>query len=341
MKQQTLAMAADQGAGFEQHRRPTRRDVFLATMEQIVPWSALCAVIEPYYPKAGKGRPPVGLERMLRMYFVQHWFNLADEACEEALLDSTALRRFVGIDLGRERAPDATTLLKFRRLLEQHELGAELFAEVNAQLQARGLKVGTGTIVDATIIGAPSSTKNAGKARDPAMHQTRKGQQWYFGMKMHIGVDSRTGLVHSAAVTAANVHDKHLLEDLLHGEERRVYGDSAYASQKALIRDHAPHARDFTNQRVRKQGGGGRGRAQPEPQQVQGPCPGRARVRGGEASVGLCQGALPRAGQERQPQLRGTGAGELVPGACPIGRIGAPAGRPRAAKAASGAQNRV
>ena len=117
MKQQTLAMAADQGAGFEQHRRPTRRDVFLATMEQIVPWSALCAVIEPYYPKAGKGRPPVGLERMLRMYFVQHWFNLADEACEEALLDSTALRRFVGIDLGRERAPDATTLLKFRRLL--------------------------------------------------------------------------------------------------------------------------------------------------------------------------------------------------------------------------------
>ena len=158
MKQQTLAMAADQGAGFEQHRRPTRRDVFLATMEQIVPWSALCAVIEPYYPKAGKGRPPVGLERMLRMYFVQHWFNLADEACEEALLDSTALRRFVGIDLGRERAPDATTLLKFRRLLEQHELGAELFAEVNAQLQARGLKVGTGTIVDATIIDAPSST---------------------------------------------------------------------------------------------------------------------------------------------------------------------------------------
>lgn len=178
MKQQTLAMAADQGGGFEQHRRPTRRDVFLATMEQIVPWSALCAVIEPYYPKAGKGRPPVGLERMLRMYFVQHWFNLADEACEESLLDSTSLRRFVGIDLGRERVPDATTLLKFRRLLEKHELGSELFAEVNAQLQARGLKVGTGTIVDATIIGAPSSTKNADKARDPQMHQTRKGQQW-------------------------------------------------------------------------------------------------------------------------------------------------------------------
>ena len=252
MKQQTLAMAADQGAGFEQHRRPTRRDVFLATMEQIVPWSALCAVIEPYYPKAGKGRPPVGLERMLRMYFVQHWFNLADQACEEALLDSPSLRRFVGIDLGRERAPDATTLLKFRRLLEQHELGAELFAEVNAQLQARGLKVGTGTIVDATIIGAPSSTRNADKARDPEMHQTRKGQQWYFGMKLHIGVDAETGLAHSAVVTAANVHDKHPLPDLLHGQETSVWGDSAYASQQELIASKAPHACDMTNQRVRK-----------------------------------------------------------------------------------------
>ena len=254
MKQQTLAMAADQGEIFEQYRRRTRRDKFLSTMEHLVPWSELCAVIEPHYPKAGKGRPPVGLERMLRMYFVQHWFNLADEACEEALLDSTALRRFVGIDLGRERVPDGTTLLKFRRLLEKHELGAALFLQVNQTLQEQGLKVGTGTIVDATIIGAPSSTKNATKTRDPDMHQTRKGQQWYFGMKMHIGVDSRTGLVHSAVVTAANVHDKHLLEDVLHGEERRVYGDSAYASQKALIREHAPHAKDFTNQRIRKGG---------------------------------------------------------------------------------------
>ena len=252
MKQKTLAMAADQGGGFEQYRRATRRDVFLATMNEIVPWQALCEVIEPHYPKAGNGRPPVGLERMLRMYFVQHWFNLADEACEEALLDSTALRRFVGIDLGRERVPDGTTLLKFRRLLEKHKLGEQLFAAVGQVLQTRGLKVGTGTIVDATIIGAPSSTKNADKARDPEMHQTRKGQQWYFGMKMHIGVDSRTGLVHSAVVTAANVHDKHPLPDLLHGAERRVYGDSAYASQKDLIEAKAPQASDFTNQRVRK-----------------------------------------------------------------------------------------
>ena len=177
MKQQTLAAAADAGAGFEQYRRATKRDVFLATMNEIVPWQELCEVIEPHYPKPGNGRPPVGLQRMLRMYFVQHWFNLADEACEEALLDSTSLRRFVGIDLGRERVPDGTTLLKFRRLLEKHQLGEKLFAAVGQVLQARGMKVGTGTIVDATIIGAPSSTKNADNQRDPEMHQTRKGQQ--------------------------------------------------------------------------------------------------------------------------------------------------------------------
>ena len=251
MKQQTLAVAADQNAQFEPYRRPTKRDTFLATMEHIVPWSDLCCVIEPHYPKAGNGRPPVGLERMLRMYFVQHWFNLADAACEDALLDSTALRRFVGIDLGRERVPDATTLLKFRRLLEKHKLGEALFAKVGEVLQANGMKVGTGTIVDATIIGAPSSTKNADKQRDPEMHQTRKGQQWFFGMKLHIGVDSETGLAHSAVVTAANVHDKHPLPDLLHGQERRVYGDCAYASQGELIRSKAPGAADMTNKTVR------------------------------------------------------------------------------------------
>jgi len=223
-------------------------------MNEIVPWTELCAVIEPHYAKGGTGRPPVGLERMLRMYFVQHWFNLADEACEEALLDSQALRRFVGIDLGCERVPDATTLLRFRRLLERHQLGEQLFAAVGQVLQSRGLKVGSGTIVDATLISAPSSTKNTDKARDPEMHQTRKGQQWYFGMKLHIGVDSKTGLAHSAVVTAANVHDKHPLPDLLHGRERGVWGDSAYASQQALITSKAPHAKDFTNQRTRKGG---------------------------------------------------------------------------------------
>lgn len=253
MKQQTLAMAADQSS-YEQYRKPTRRDEFLATMQAIVPWSALCEVIEPHYPKAGNGRPPIGLERMLRIHFIQHWFNLADLACEEALYDSASLRRFVGIDLGREPVPDATTMLKFRRLLNDHKLGEALFAQVGQELQARGFKLNTGTIVDATIIGAPSSTKNADKARDPEMHQTRKGQQWYFGMKLHIGVDSQSGLTHSAVVTVANVHDKHPLPDLLHGQERRVYGDSAYASQKKLIASKAPQAKDFTNQRVKKGG---------------------------------------------------------------------------------------
>ena len=252
MKQQTLAMATDQNAAYEKYRKPTKRDTFLAAMDQIVPWADLCSVIEPHYPKVGNGRPPVGVERMLRMYLVQHWFNLADLACEDALLDSPALRRFVGVDLGRERVPDATTLLKFRRLLEANKLGEALFAKVGEVLQAQGLKVGTGTIVDAIMIGAPSSTKNADKQRDPEMHQTRKGQQWYFGMKLHIGVDSVTGLAHSAVVTAANVHDKHPLPDLLHGQEERVYGDCAYASQQALIQAKAPKAADFTNKKVRK-----------------------------------------------------------------------------------------
>ena len=252
MKQQTLAMAADQT--FENYRKPTRRDEFLKTMDTIVPWSALCEVIEPHYPKACNGRPPIGLERMLRIHFIQHWFNLADLACEEALYDSASLRRFVGIDLGREPVPDSTTITKFRKLLNDNKLGEALFAQVGKELQARGFKVNTGTIVDATIIGAPSSTKNADKARDPEMHQTRKGQQWYFGMKLHIGVDSQSGLAHSAVVTAANVHYKHPLPDLLHGGEQRVYGDSAYASQKDLIASKAPSAKDFTNQRIRYAG---------------------------------------------------------------------------------------
>jgi IS5 family transposase len=252
MKQQTLAMAADQT--FENYRKPTRRDEFLKTMDAIVPWTALCEVIAPKYPKVGHGRPPIGLERMLRIHFIQHWFNLADLACEEALYDSASLRRFVGIDLGREPVPDSTTITKFRKLLNDNKLGKALFAQVGKELQARGFKVNTGTIVDATIIGAPSSTKNADKARDPDMHQTRKGQQWYFGMKLHIGVDSQSGLAHSAVVTPANVHDKHPLPKLLHGNEQRVYGDSAYASQKELIVSKAPQAKDFTNQRTRRNG---------------------------------------------------------------------------------------
>ena len=209
---------------------------------------ALCAVVESHYPKKGNGRPPLGLERMLQIHFLQHWFNLADQACEEALYDSISLRRFASIDLGLEPAPDATSLLRFRHLLEQNKLGEKLFAEAGRVLQASGMALKTGTIVDATIIAAPSSTKNEDKERDPEMHQTKKGQQWYFGMKLHIGVDSQSGLVHSVGVTAANVHDKHRL----HGREKRVYGDNAYACQKTLSQSKAPQAKDFTNERVRR-----------------------------------------------------------------------------------------
>jgi transposase, IS5 family len=162
-----------------------------------VPWSALCALIEPFYPKPGNGRPPIGVERMLRIYFLQQWFNLSDPAVEEALYDSSAMRRFVDIDLGREPVPDETTVCRFRHLLEAHDLGQQLFDEVQRHLASKGLKVATGTIVDATIINAPSPTKNADKARDPEMHQTKKGNQWYFGMKAHFGVDSRTKLIHA------------------------------------------------------------------------------------------------------------------------------------------------
>ena len=181
MKQLTLATA-----GFERYAKTTRRATFLAEMEQVVPWRRLCRLIEPVYPKAGNGRPPVGLERMLRIYFLQHWFNLSDPAVEEALYDSLSMRRFVGIDLGREPVPDETTVCRFRHLLEEHELGRRLFEEVHRHLEASGIKVAKGTIVDATIISAPSSTKNADQARDPDMHQTKKGNQWYFGMKAHI-----------------------------------------------------------------------------------------------------------------------------------------------------------
>src|SRR6266566_1129296 len=233
--------------GFERYTKKTRREAFLEEMEQVVPWRELCVLIEPHYPKPGNGRPPVGVERMLRMYFLQQWFNLSDPAVEEALYDSPVMRQFVGIDLGQEPVPDETTVCKFRHLLEEHGLGQVLFDEVTQQLRAQGLAVSTGTIVDATIIAAPSSTKNATGTRDPAMHQTQKGQQWYFGMKGHFGVDSQSKLIHSVEVTPANIHDSHVLPWLLHGQERRVWGDSAYAGQAAVLSVCAPHTRDFTH----------------------------------------------------------------------------------------------
>jgi IS5 family transposase len=246
MKQMTLAATT----GFERHNRATRKAAFLARMETLVPWAEFCALIEPHYPKAGHGRPPIGVERMLRMYLLANWFNLADEACEDALYDIPVFRDFCRIDLGRERVPDATTLLNFRHLLEKHEIGLALFAKVGELLLKGGFKLSGGTIVDATIIAAPSSTKNEDKARDPEMHQTKKGNQWHFGMKVHIGVDSASGLVHSASITAANMHDSQQLPNLLHGQETRLYGDSAYRNQKEMLKKIAPKAKDFTNKRA-------------------------------------------------------------------------------------------
>ena len=249
MKQQTLA-------AFEQYGKPTRRAKFLADMEQILPWAELLSVIEPFYPKISEsgGRPPIPLERMLRIYFLQLWFNLSDPAVEEALYDSTSMRGFVGIDLGVEAAPDETTVCKFRHLLEKHKLGKKLLTTVNEYLRRHGMKISNGTIVDATIIGAPSSTKNKDGKRDPEMHQTAKGKQWYFGMKAHIGVDSRTKLIHTALVSPANVADRDALPYLLHGKETRVWGDQGYQGQSGLIHQHAPHAKDFTNRRYRFNG---------------------------------------------------------------------------------------
>lgn len=250
MRQVTFA-----DASFEPYRKPTRRERFLAEMDRVMPWAELCELIEPFYPKnEGPGRPTVGLERMLRIHFLQHWFNLSDPAVEEALYDSRAMRTFVGIDLGREPVPDETTVCKFRHLLEAHELGGQLFERVGAYLQEQGLAIHTGTIVDATIIDAPSSTKNREGQRDPEMHQTKKGNQWYFGMKGHIGVDSRTKLIHSAAATPANEADANVLPDLLHGEETRVWGDQAYQGQREAIRRAAPRAKDFTQRRYRYRG---------------------------------------------------------------------------------------
>jgi IS5 family transposase len=191
---------------------------------------------------------------MLRIYFLQQWFNLADPAVEEALYDSATLREFVGIDLGAEPVPDETTVCKFRHLLEEHNLGEEILGTVNLYLQAKGVRITTGTIVDATLIHAPSSTKNREQSRDPEMHQTKKGKNWYFGMKAHVGVDSKTKIIHTAVATAANVSDVAMLPDLLHGEETRVWGDGAYQGQTEVIRAGAPRARDFTQRRCRYRG---------------------------------------------------------------------------------------
>lgn len=209
-------------------KKQTRRDKFLAEMEEVVPWARLVSRLQPFYPKGERGRPPIGLERMLRVYFLQQWYGLADEALEDALYDSQALRGFAGIDLAATTVPDATTVMNFRHWLEQHDLTKVLFDEVGAILQERGLLMRQGTIVDATILAAPASTKNKSKARDPEMHQTKKGNQWHFGMKAHIGVDVASGVVHTLTGTAANEADINQMAAVLHGQEEAVFADAGY-----------------------------------------------------------------------------------------------------------------
>ncbi len=212
----------------ESKKRITRREHFLTERDQLMPWSDLIDVVEAHYPKGERGRPPIALERMLRMYCVQQWFGLSDEGTEDAVTDSRAVTAFVGIDLVRESAPDTTTLLQFRHLLEKHQLTKALFETINRTLSAQGLTMREGTIADATMIAAPPSVKNQAKARDPDMHQTKKGNQWYFGMKAHIGVDAESGLVHTVVGTAANVADITQTGAVLHGEEKIVFLDAGY-----------------------------------------------------------------------------------------------------------------
>lgn len=222
-EQRTFASMA-----WAQKGKVTRRERFLAEMDTVIPWAQLIALVEPHYPKAeGRGRKPVGVEKMLRIYFLQQWFDLSDPQAEEMLYDSESMRRFAGIELSDDVVPDESTILRFRHLLEAHQLTAAMFAAVNGYLSDRGLLLRAGTIVDATIITAPSSTKNAAKSRDPEMKQTRKGKQWYFGMKLHIGTDCR-GRVHHVIATPASAGDITQLPALLHGDEARLYGDQGY-----------------------------------------------------------------------------------------------------------------
>ena len=217
--------------GFEKYARKSRRELFLEEMEQVVPWAELEALVEPHYPKGENGRPPVGLGIMLRIYFVQQWFNLSDPGAEEALYESPALRRFAGRGSGPCAAPDETTICGFRHLLEQHDLGGAMLDAVNLHLEARGIRITTGTIVDATIIHAPSSTKNRKRRARPGDAPDTEGQAVVLRVEGAYRRGRKEGIVHSVCTTAASVADKHMLPDLLHGEERKVWGDGAYQGQ--------------------------------------------------------------------------------------------------------------
>ena len=217
---------------YENKKKKTRREKFLEEMNQAIPWAELLQVVRDHYPKAGNGRHPMLLERMLRIYFMQQWYGLSDPGMEDALYDSEAMRRFADIDLEVDAVPDETTILHFRHLLEKHNLTKKIFEKTQRYLTEKGLLLREGTIVDATIINAPASTKNRDKTRDKEMRQTKKGNQWYFGMKAHVGTDTGRGLAHSVVVTDAAVHDSRVMDELLHGEELAVYGDKAYANEE-------------------------------------------------------------------------------------------------------------
>jgi len=217
---------------YENKKKKTRREKFLEEMNQVIPWVELLQIIKGHYPKAGNGRQPMLMERMLRIYFMQQWYGLSDPAMEDALYDIESMRRFADIDIEADVIPDETTILNFRHLLEKHNLTKQIFEKTKQYLSEKGLLLREGTIVDATIINAPSSTKNQDKTRDKEMRQTRKGNQWYFGMKAHVGTDTGRGLVHSIVITDASVHDSQVMDKLLHGEEQSIYGDKAYASEE-------------------------------------------------------------------------------------------------------------
>ena len=217
---------------YENKKKKTRREKFLEEMNQVIPWEELLQIVKKYYPVAGNGRHPMPMERMLRIYFMQQWYGLSDPAMEDALYDIESMRRFADIDIEVDVIPDETTILNFRHLLERHNLTRQIFEKTRRYLSDKGLLLSEGTIVDATIINAPSSTKNQDRTRDKEMRQTKKGNQWYFGMKAHVGTDTSRGLAHSVVVTDAAVHDSQVMDGLLHGEEEAVYGDKAYASEE-------------------------------------------------------------------------------------------------------------
>jgi len=247
-EQRTFASVA-----WTQKGKVTRRERFLAEMDAVIPWALLIALIEPHYPKAGRGRQPLGLEKMLRIYFLQQWFNLSDPQAEDAIYDSESMRRFARVELSEDVVPDETTILRFRHLLEEHRLTGKIFDAIRDLLTEKRLLLKAGTIVDATIIAAPSSTKNATKSRDPEMKQTRKGNAWHFGMKLHVGTD-RKGRVHSVTGTHAATADITEMPNLLHGDERVVHGDQAYWKEADRQAFEARGVRYRVNRRPRSKG---------------------------------------------------------------------------------------